>query len=151
MLKVAHANVNFLPRETPLVHQLMVDLKIHVFYVTETHLLSSMPSSFTGIRSYSVIRSDVLDPYAKNGVCIYIQENKVCEARGASPKLCGCQACRLQPVLVAVYRPPNSGQENTALIQCLSLICSENEALVMGDFNLPSVTCNQSPAPVGGR
>ena len=53
--------------------------------------------------------------------------------------------------VVAVYRPPsNSVQENTDFIQYLSDICSENEVLVMGDFNLPSLLWNQSPAPVAG-
>ena len=152
MLKEAHANVNSLPRKTPLVQQLMVDSKIHVFCVTETHLLSSMPSSFIHIPGYSVIRSDVMGSYAKHGACIYIQENiKHVKLEVPVQNCVAVKLVDLNLLVVAVYRPPsNSDQENTALIQYLSDICSENEALVMGDFNLPSLTWNQSPAPVAG-
>ena len=47
-------------------------IRLQFFCVSETHLLSSIPSSFISLPSYSVVRHDVTGDVAKHGVCVYI-------------------------------------------------------------------------------
>ena len=118
---------------------------LSVFCITETHLLSSMPSSFIDIPSYSVIRNDVSGNFAKHGVCIFVHNSIKHVSLDVPIKNCVVtHLVDLNLYIVAVYRPPSySDQENSALVQYLLQVCCDKEVLLVGDFNLPSLSWDQ--------
>ena len=117
-----------------------------VFCVTESHLLSSMPSSFVSLPSFSVVRNDVSGNVEKHGVCMYIHNSLKYVTHQSNIKNCvAIELVDLKMLILAVYRPPSySDAENSMLIDYLLTVCSDYEVLVLGDFNLPSLQWEKS-------
>lgn len=138
---MGHANVNSLTSKLHLVEQFLLNHQVKVFCISETHLLSSMSSSFISIPSYSLVRCDVSGTRGKHGVCIYVHDSVkyVC----CDTQVENCVAIHLvqfNVMVLAVYRPPSySETDNSILANFLLSFCADKEVLVLGDFNLPSL------------
>ena len=126
-----------------------------IIAVTETWLSSDILDSEILINSMSVTRKD--RPTRGGGVAIYHHQNLQCEVvTTSSLSLTDALVCKLQLsgrdicLLVVIYRPPSSNQENDEnLIFLLKAATSMSYShyLIMGDFNLPSVQYSSVNAP----
>ena len=122
--------------------------------ITETHLLRSMPNSFIDIPGFRVIRNDTSGTFAKHGVCVYV--NSHIKFEQVDFNCANCVAIFLSDLnlyVVAIYRPPSSDSVFNQMLQdSLISFCSDREVLLLGDFNLPSLswnsTCPSSQATV---
>lgn len=141
-LKVAHCNVNSLVRKLVCINDFIVNHHLHIMCISESHLTNSMPSSFIEIPKYRVVRSDAPGGAAKHGVCIYIHESiKYDSINTSCPNCVTLRIPDLNIFVIAVYRPPSyEVSENRKLIDHLVAFCSDKEVLLLGDFNLPSLT-----------
>ena len=146
ILNFGLCNVNSLVRKVPLVSDFLSTSNIHIFCITETHLLETMPSSFVAIPSYNIIRNDVQGLYAKHGVCMYIHEKIKFEKVDVScPNVICVRLPELNIHVVGVYRSPSlTITENQILLDHLTQYCTEKEVLLLGDFNLPSLAWDQA-------
>ena len=117
--------------------------------ISETHLTSVMANSFIDIPKYSIVRNDAPGVIAKHGVCVYIHES--IKYDNVSTSCANCVSFRLSDfniLVIAVYRPPSyDTNSNTILTDHLLSLCSEKEALILGDFNLPSLTWDEDNIP----
>ena len=119
---------------------------IHVMCITETHLLPSMPDSFIHIPNFRIIRNDVSAKVPKHGVCTYIHANLKFDCVDISFKnvISFCLP-ELKVFVAAVYRPPSyTPHDNDALLTHLTNFCTSREVIILGDFNLPSLSWDTS-------
>ena len=109
--------------------------------LSETHLTSSLPSTFIEIPNYSVVRNDTHGSFAKHGVCVYFHESiKYDRVNTSCPNCVTARLPDFNIFIIAVYRPPSyETSENRALIEHLQTFCSDKEVVLLGDFNLPSL------------
>ena len=128
----------------------LVHKKVDVLGISETHLLPSMSSSFIQIPGYSVIRCDTDTGIHKHGVCAYIKcglkhEEVHCPCNNAL----AFRLVDFDLYVVVVYRPPsNSDIENQSLLAAIRSLCTGHEAVIVGDFNLPTLSWNALSDPV---
>ena len=118
-----------------------------IIAITETWLSDDILDSEIEVNSMSLIRRD--RPTRGGGVAIYHRKSLKCEVVTAPHlSLTDALVCKLQLsgrdtcLLVVIYRPPNSSQENDEkLISLLKAATSMKYShyLIMGDFNLPSM------------
>ena len=57
-LRVGFCNVNSLLNKLSFVYDLIVDNDLHIFGITESWLLSSIPDSFVMFDNFSIVRTD---------------------------------------------------------------------------------------------
>ena len=109
--------------------------------LSETHLTSSLPSTFIEIPKYSVVRNDTRGSFAKHGVCVYFHESiKYDSVNTSCPNCITARLPDLNIFVIAVYRPPSYEiSENRVLIEHMQAFCSDKEVVILGDFNLPSL------------
>ena len=140
-MRIGQSNVNSLARKLSVVSEFVHHHKLHLFAVTESHLLCSMPDSFIDIPSYCVVRSDVRGNFSKHGVCMYIHRRvKYDHVTMPCPNVLTVHLPEFQIYVVVVYRPPSSTpDDNQRLYEFLIAFCLDKEVLVLGDFNLPSI------------
>ena len=114
---------------------------IHIFCITESWLINSIPDSFVAIDGYTILRNDTVGDTTKHGVCVYIKncikfDSVSCECNNAL-------VFRLVDFdfwVVAVYRPPsNQETDNVKLLNFIDNCCNGHEVIIIGDFNLPSL------------
>ena len=150
ILNIGLSNVNSLIRKLPLVMEFLNENNLHILCITETHLLQSVQSSFVDIPSYSIVRNDVLSTHAKHGVCLYIHQSIKFEKIDIScPNVISISLPELNVHIVGAYRPPSqSATENQVMLDYLSRYCIGKEVIILGDFNLPSLSWDQI-APLG--
>ena len=55
------------------VSSFIYDNSLHIFGVTESWLLETMPDSFVSIDGYRLFRKDTLGLHPKHGVCMYVK------------------------------------------------------------------------------
>ena len=141
-MKIGHSNVNSLVRKLPFVQEFLEQHKVYIMCVTETHLLRSMPDSFIHIGGFRVVCNDTEGTFAKHGVCIYV--NNCVKFDVIVTNCANCVAIHLPDLdlyIVAIYRPPSSTPvENQCLQEFLLSFCMDKEVLLLGDFNLPSLS-----------
>lgn len=134
--------MNGLVRKLPFVHDFIQHHRLHVFCITESHLLQSMPDSYVSAPGYSIVRNDIQGVVAKHGVCLYIHESVKYD--NVHVPCSNCISVRFPDLdlhLVVAYRPPSyTPEENQTLLNFLVDFCSDREVLVLGDFNLPSIS-----------
>lgn len=113
--------------------------------VSETHLTCLVPNSFIDIPRYNVVRSDGSPSVAKHGVCMYIHSSIKYESVNViCPNCVTVYLPDLNLYVVSAYRPPSySSDENKTLLDLLSRFCLDKEVLILGDFNLPSLSWNE--------
>ena len=112
-----------------------------VLAITESHLMPSIAYATVAIPGYELLRNDS-GSSPKHGVCTYIREGLHFDEVDMSHA--NCLSFRLTKLCVyvyVVYRPPsNSPDENQALIDFIFNSCADKEVIILGDFNLPSIS-----------
>ena len=109
--------------------------------ISETHLTPLIINSTVAIPGFSLLRNDSGDS-SKHGVCIYVKESLKFDRVDVSHVNClSLRLSNLDLHVVAVYRPPsNSPEQNQSLLNFLLHSCADKEVLILGDFNLPSIS-----------
>ena len=75
--------------------------------VTETHLLRSMPDSFTDLPGFRMIRNDTLGTFAKHGACVYVNSHiKFEQVEFNCANYVAIFLSDPYLYVVAIYRPP---------------------------------------------
>ena len=135
-------------------HARVNTLKIHIkekswdiICVSETHLLPHVLDPFVGIPGYNLIRHDTPGNVAKHGVCVYIRESiQVDSVITPVPNMVCFRSAVFDVYCVVVYRPPsNSLEMNACLLELISDLSIDEEVIIAGDFNLPSVDWSTNP------
>ena len=141
-MKIGHSNVNSLVRKLPHVHDLLHQQALHILGITESHLLNSMPASFIDIPNYCVVRNDTSGNFPKHGVCIYIHESvKFDQVDTSCANFIAVRLSDFDMYVATVYRPPSlSVDETQSLHDYLLAFCEDKEVLMLGDFNLPTLS-----------
>lgn len=140
-LRLAHCNVNGLCGKVNILRDdLLQHYETDILLITETHLISSVMNSSVQIPGFDIIRNDSGES-CKHGVCAFISTGLKYDTVDVSHS--NVLSFRLSAVNVfvfVVYRPPsNSHDQNVALIDFLTENCCNKEAILLGDFNLPTL------------
>ena len=119
---------------------------LDIFCITESWLTKLIPDSFVAIDGYTLIRNDTVGDTPKHGVCVYVKSNIKFDSVS-----CSCSnALILRLVdldlwIIAAYRPPsNLESDNANLLNLIDNCCNGHEAIIIGDFNLPSLKWNSA-------
>ena len=140
-LRVGFCNVNSLLNKLSFVYDLIVDNDLHIFGVTESWLLPSIPDSFVIFDNFSIVRTDTRGQFAKHGVCFYIRRDLAYESIDVSCPNVNCvRLVKFNIFFLIIYRPPsNSLDSNLELAGFISNFCSDKEVVIVGDVNLPLI------------
>ena len=140
-LKFMLVNINGLASKLNLLAEHATEHLWDVICVTETHLLSHLPSSIVDIPNYSLLRHDVSGHVYKHGVCCYVHHRLTTDSVSQPlPNVLSFRLTLFNVFVLIVYRAPsNSPDVNESLNACILDFCSEKEVIVLGDFNLPTI------------
>jgi len=142
-LTIAHVNIRSLRHKTHHIHQLLLDHKIDILSINETHLDGTINDYNISIPGYDVFRKD--RNLFGGGVCLYALSGLRIKRHTPQihPELEALHV-RLflstngtfdQLVVSTVYRPPNSGIEFwEAFSEQLDEVAGK-ASIVVGDFN----------------
>lgn len=135
-------NVNSLINKVSFLKHFLFSNNAHVLGVTETWLISTIPDAAVSISNYNLFRNDVSGSVHKHGVCIYVHNSYRCLNMNIKiPNVCSVFLPDYKIFIVVVYRPPSySLQDNNTIIDFLTDFCTNREVIVMGDFNLPTIS-----------
>ena len=121
--------------------------QVDILLITETHLIPLISNATIAIPGYEILRNDS-GSSAKHGVCAYVKDNIRYDNVNMSQTNClSFRLTKLNMYVFVVYRPPsNSIDQNQVLIDFLLNSCADKEVVILGDFNLPSISwLNQKP------
>lgn len=142
-LKFAHLNICSLRNKIIELSSILLENKIHVVGISETHLDESFEDSTVNIQGYNVYRMD----RDKNGggVALYVQEHIPAKVR-QDLSMSGVEALWLQlhfphakPLLICCcYRPPNAASEylNSVCLMFQQAVDTNNDVFIVGDMNV---------------
>ena len=141
-LRIANVNVNGLCSKLNILSDFLLQEGIKLLCITESHLVSSISSSFVDIPHFNLIRHDVPGSVQKHGVCVFVHDSVSVDC--VDQPLSNVLTFRLVSFnvhLVVVYRPPSNSQVgNSLLVSFISKYCLDKEVVLLGDFNLPCLT-----------
>ena len=108
--------------------------------VSETHLTADISDAAMRIPGFTLIRNDS-GSTRTHGVCAYIADHLHFDKVDDSCRnVLSFRLTKFNTYIFVVYRPPSySIADNDALSAFLLHSCIDKEAVVMGDFNLPSL------------
>ena len=122
---------------------------INVLCITESHLTSSVASSFVKVPHFNLLRSDVKGHVHKHGVCAFIHEDILIDK--VSYPMSNVLLFRLAKYdvyFLVVYRPPSyTTAENEELAGVLQEQILGKEIIILGDFNLPNIEWTSREIP----
>ena len=141
ILRVGLVNLNKLLNKLSHVELLLSENNIDILAINETWLTSETPNSYVDIENYKIFRADTSSLIEKHGAPIYVRKNISCVEVGCPlENIVVVHLINFDVFVVTVYRPPSySSSQNQALINFLYDFCGDKEALVLGDFNLPTL------------
>ena len=135
-------NLNGLSNKVHILQALIDQEDIQLVCVTETHLTNEILSPFVAIPHFNLIRNDVKGSVHKHGVCAYVHEDLLTD--NISFPVSNVLMFRLSSFnihIILVYRPPsNDTIQNEELATFLEGVTTGKECIILGDFNLPSIT-----------
>ena len=136
------SNVNNLTNKVPYVQNFVTDNNVHILGITETWLTNSIFDSTVSISNYNLFRNDISGDVHKHGVCLYIHNSITClHVDNVVPNVCSVYLSEYNVYILVIYRPPSYNfLDNITMINFLQNFCYGKEAIVIGDFNLPSLT-----------
>ena len=116
--------------------------ELKVIGVTETWLTKDDRTSFVSLPGFEFFRGDVNGTVKKHGAGVYVSKDiNVIQIEVPVPNAVAVKVIDLDLLIVTVYRPPSySEEENAALLNFLDSLYGGTEVVVMGDFNLSSLT-----------
>ena len=108
--------------------------------MSETHLTANVSDAAIRIPGYTLLRNDSGDTKI-HGVCAFIAEHLHFDNVDASFRnVLSFRLTRFDTYIYVVYRPPSySVTDNEELLAFLMRECVGKEAILLGDFNLPSL------------
>ena len=108
--------------------------------LSETHLTADVPDAAIHIPGYTLLRNDSGDTKI-HGVCAYIADHLQYDCVDTSSRnVLFFRLASFNLHVFVVYRPPSySAAENEELLTLLLNSCTGKEAILLGDFNLPSL------------
>ena len=141
ILKFGLVNLNKLLNKLNLVKVLLCENKIDVLAINETWLTKLTPDSYVYIDNYKIFRGDNDSLIEKHGVALYVRKSISCiEVTCPLENAVAIHLLDFDIYVVSVYRPPSySIVQNEALIRFLCEFCGDEEVLILGDFNLPTL------------
>ena len=115
---------------------------LHVVSVTETWLTESCSSSFVDIPGFQFYRGDVVGEVRKHGAGLYVSDMLVhVKVEVSLPNIVIVHLINVEIYVISIYRPPSySFEENNSLILFLRYFSLGKELIVLGDFNLPTLS-----------
>jgi hypothetical protein len=121
---------------------LMKEHELDLLVVGETWLIPEVGSSFVMIHGYDVVRGDTDTGMRKHGVCIYVKKDiNYVQDVFVCPNVVAVHLVALDVWVLGVYRPPSYGADsNEQLLRIVSDFCVGREVVILGDFNLPTLT-----------
>ena len=134
-------NLNSLMNKVMYVNDLIRGSGLVVLAVCETWLTSGISSSYVDIPGFKFFRTDVVGTVMKHGVGLYVAESLgVVPIEVEVPNVLSVFVGEWDIHIVVVYRPPSYSQsENEVLLSFLANYTIENNIILLGDFNLPSL------------
>ena len=104
------------------------------------HLTPRISNALVGIPGFNIFRKDGGDT-VNHGVCAFLRDRfPVDEEDAIHPNVLSFYLSLFNVYIFVVYRPPfNSSEQNDAHVDYLGHSCADKEALLIGDFNLPSL------------
>ena len=141
-MKLAFINLNSLLNKLQFIYDFIRLNKIDILAIGETWLLPDVPDSLTNITGFSIERCDVLGTVKKHGVCLYISEKyKYVRVDVQCENVVVVHLFEFDVYVVVVYRPPSySPAQNEDLLGFLDSFVFGREVVVLGDFNLSSLS-----------
>ena len=141
-LKCGLVNTNSLHNKLSFIYHLANTHALKVIGVTETWLTREDPTSFVSIPGFELFRGDVNGTVKKHGAGMYVSKDiSVIQIEVPVPNAVAVKCIDLDLLIVTIYRPPSySVEENAALLTFLDSLYGGMEVVVMGDFNLPSLS-----------
>lgn len=135
-------NLNGLPNKLGILSNFITENNLSIVGVSESHLTALLSSSFVSIPGYQLLRNDVTGTVCKHGVCAYIHKDILVDQVTTPMKNVLCfRLSKFNVYVVIVYRPPSYNDvQNDELISVLDELSRDREVIIMGDFNLPSIT-----------
>lgn len=134
----------------PMLKEMAHEDKLLFMTFTESHLNSDHLDAEINIANYTVFRAD--RKIRKNGgVITYVKSEvaatteKLVEYSNGTVEMLALKLTNLNLILITVYRPPNTTQEEFQPIIdktrdiLLNLPAPDTEVIIVGDFNFPSV------------
>ena len=123
------------------VSDLMCGSGLTALAVCETWLTSEISSSYVNLPGFRFFRGDVAGAVRKHGVGLYVKDSlNVVPIEVDIPNILSVYVGEWDVHLIAVYRPPSySQEENLGLLSFLTEYTVDNDVIIMGDFNLPSL------------
>ena len=145
-LRVGFLNSNSVCNKINILFDFVLDSGLDVLGVAETWLLPGVGDSFVSLAGYTIVRRDTSSGVRKHGVCLYIKNDlRFALVGDGCENVCCVHLVDFDVFVVVVYRPPsNLPMENEQLRDFLYRFCDSKEVLIMGDFNLPSVSWNDA-------
>ena len=141
MIRLGVVNLNSLMNKVRYVNDLMCESGLTALAVCETWLTSEISSSYVDVPGFRFFRGDVAGAVRKHGVGLYVKDSLECVPIEVDiPNVLSVYVGEWDVHLLAVYRPPSYSQEDN--IRMLSFITDytvDNDVIIMGDFNLPSL------------
>ena len=139
-LKIAHLNVRGILNKIGEIRLLLLDSKLDVLAITETHLKGDINSSEISVDGYKIARCDRMHKSC-GGCMIYYSNNLSCYER--ADLLTDIEAvwinitCDSQQLIIGcIYRPPDDSQFYEIFYSTLERIWMKRKnILLMGDFN----------------
>ena len=115
---------------------------LDVVAVTETWLTSDVESSFVALEGYDIVRGDTNGHVRKHGACLFVRNRlRFEEVVLRYLNVAAMHILDLDGWVLALCRPPSYGDaQNNSLINLMSDFCIGREVVVLGDFNLPTLT-----------
>ena len=141
-------NLNSLVNKVHLLFNYCVSNSVQVVGVCETWLSNTVQSSVVNIPGFNIFRNDSQSGLNKHGVGLYLSSSiKVGQVFKEHPNTLAIFLPEFNLYVIVVYRPPsNSSIENIALLSYLQSFCYGKNVVLMGDFNLPSISwCDDVP------
>lgn len=129
------------------VNQFCREQDIDIFAITESWLQPSIPDSVINIQGYSLFRNDFPSSHPKYGVCLYIKDSIKAyqfNAHDPPPNTLTVFFPSFNIYVSVIYRPPAYDNiSNLNLINYISSLSINKELILLGDFNLPTISWNQ--------
>ena len=134
-------NLNSLINKVAFVGELLRSNALKALAVCETWLTCEIPSSYVDLPGYRFYRGDTGGTVRKHGVGLYVAESlQVVPVDVDLPNVLSVFVKAWEVHILVIYRPPSYTQsENQAVLSFLADYTIDNNVILLGDFNLPSI------------
>ena len=145
-IRAGTVNVNTLINKIRLIVNLLDVERLDLLAICETCLTSVVPTSFVHISGYNFFRKDVAGATRKHGVGLCIRKNNqpmMIDVSVANTLV--VHVLEWDTFIIVSYRPPSYNDlKNYSLRTFLSEFCIDQNVLMLGDFNLPSIKWDET-------